>query len=104
MMGGLSAAPGRRAALLHRDQEGSPTGASLASRPGGLSYQESIDSGRARRHGFMKHPQLSGGRRALDIKNLTDLKGILRGAGISEMPTECQRMLIAQISLILKIP
>ena len=30
--------PGRRAGLLHRDREVSPTGTSLASRPGGLSY------------------------------------------------------------------
>lgn len=47
--------------------------------------------------------ELSGGRRALDIKNLTDLEGILRRSGLSEMPMECQRMLVAQISLILKI-
>ena len=41
--------------------------------------------------------------RAIDIKVLTDLKGILRPSGISERPMECRRMLIAQISLILKL-
>ena len=40
---------------VHRDQEVSPTGTPLASRPGGLSYPEGIETGRVHRQFAIFH-------------------------------------------------